>query len=342
MYWECMNNITILIPTFNRLNLVKKTINSCFQQSCKKFDLVVIDNCSSDGTLEYLRDLKQKNTDLQIIINKTNIGPTPSVRKALACIQTPWVTILCDDDYLEKDFIESSIDILEATEKKIVTVGYSVVNIDGNIKKKFIYARQTMNVNEALIKILDGKHTVAGVSGFFFKIEDHKYQKLYDYPKGFLTDTMLIIEKVLEGSGIEVIDKILYNRLEWDDNESLFSIQNMKLYFQALLIFGGDLKKHSNDYSLILTDSTKTRMQIVMPLNQFLRIVIMPIFLKGILSSPDLENFQDIIEKYDTRYKFHSTILKLCFPFMTRHSFFLRTVIYKFLLKLRNVKNRIS
>ena len=59
----------------------------------------------------------------------------------------------------------------------------------------------------------------------------------------------LIMEKILEGDGVELINKVLYYKLEWANNESSFSIDNKLSYFKALLYFGADLKNLANRYS---------------------------------------------------------------------------------------------
>lgn len=340
-----MKKLTILIPTHNRLNLLKKAIQSCIKQSCSEFNLMIIDNCSIDGTVEYLVALNKTYPHIQMIFNQSNIGPFESGQKALNIIQTEWVTILCDDDYLDKDFIHYSINILKSTQKHIVSVGYAVVNEIDIVQKRFVYDGKILDINESMLKFLNGDINLAGISGFFFKVNTnngHKFQELYNYPKGFLTDTMLIVEKILQGDGIELIDKILYYKLEWSNNESAYSIENMLLYFQALLQFGNDMKKNIKNYSSKLSYKSKSAMLSSMPLPQFIRIIIMPIFFKGIVQRKDLNRFEQIANEYNKEYMKHYYILRIASLILTKHTFRFRKSLYLTLLKIRNVKNSFS
>jgi len=334
--------ITILIPTYNRLKLLQKAVNSCLFQKSKSFNLLIIDNCSTDGTKEYLENLNFSN--INIIYNMDNYGARISTEKALNLVKTKWVTILSDDDYLEDSFIKSSMEVLKTTDKGIVSVGFNTVDVNENIIHTYLYGRQTLDRNDAMTKALNGENIVAGVSGFFFisdKIINNKTHLLFDYPKGFLTDTMLIMKGIIEYDGIEVIDEVLYNRLEWDSSESSFSLDNMKLYFEALLMFGHDLKKVSDEYNF--KKEVRTIINRRLPLESFLRIVFLPIFFKTSLSYRDLLDFKTIIINNDKRYILYWFYMLLFFPFMTKYSFYIRNNLYQNLKKIKKyVKKTIS
>ena len=52
--------ISVVIPTYNRIALVERAIDSVLRQSIKPFDIIVVDDGSDDGTSEMIK----KNTDL--------------------------------------------------------------------------------------------------------------------------------------------------------------------------------------------------------------------------------------------------------------------------------------
>ena len=72
-------------------------------------------------------------------------------------IHSKWISILCDDDYLDENFILHSLKILENTEKCIVAVGYHIVNEYGELLKSFVYDRKILDVDNAVCDFLDGK-----------------------------------------------------------------------------------------------------------------------------------------------------------------------------------------
>ena len=65
------NLVSVIIPTFNRLNKLIKAIDSVQKQTYKNYEIIVVDNSSVDGTVEYLNKL---NDDKIVKINIHNNG----------------------------------------------------------------------------------------------------------------------------------------------------------------------------------------------------------------------------------------------------------------------------
>ena len=88
--------LTIAIPTFNRLALLKDTVNSLapFHNSTD-VEIVIIDNCSSDGTWQWLNSLKDKNR-IQVLKNNTNLGIEGNIIQALFSGFGKYVWLLSD------------------------------------------------------------------------------------------------------------------------------------------------------------------------------------------------------------------------------------------------------
>ena len=318
--------ITIILPTYNRLALLQKAIESCMSQTVKMFDLLIIDNCSSDGTQEYLKNLNLNDIKLTIIINEKNIGPKLSLEKAINASTSRWITILSDDDYFEDNFIEESLHILKTTKKGIISVGFRMIDASNNTLKTFLFNRQTLDASEAIIKTLNFTNTIAGISGFFFL---NKNIDLKDYPRGFFGDMYLYIKCMLEYDGLEVINKILYNKLQWENNESAFSIDNWKLFFEASILFHNDLEAFSKNYKL--NKLAEMLMTNKIPIKVFLRAFILPIFFRGIMTFTDLKDIKSIVLRNDNTYMKYYLIFVIFYPFLTKHSLKIRRNLYKIL-----------
>ena len=57
---ENPNLITVMVPTYNRIDKLKRCVESIFNQTCSDFDLVISDNASTYGTKEYLESFRDK------------------------------------------------------------------------------------------------------------------------------------------------------------------------------------------------------------------------------------------------------------------------------------------
>ncbi len=100
----------VVIVTYNRVELLKECISCAMNQSKKFHEIIVIDNCSSDNTFEYLSDLT--SNDRSKIINyhrlKKNLGGAGGFNYALSKVSEDidWVLIIDDDAMLQPNYTE--------------------------------------------------------------------------------------------------------------------------------------------------------------------------------------------------------------------------------------------
>ncbi|MFY7885918.1 MAG: glycosyltransferase family 2 protein [Dolichospermum sp.] len=93
---------SIVITTYNRLSFLKRAIESAQKQTIP-CEIVVVDDCSNDGTAEYLQSLGK------LIIfrrNPQNLGQSFSVNLGVETAQGDWIKLIDDDDYLDPNCLE--------------------------------------------------------------------------------------------------------------------------------------------------------------------------------------------------------------------------------------------
>jgi glycosyltransferase involved in cell wall biosynthesis len=88
---------SIVIPTFNRVGLLRETVESALrQEGFGDYEVVVVDDCSEDGTWDYLRGLRDPR--LKAIRNEPRLGMGPNWNKAVRSSAGRFVFLLQDDD----------------------------------------------------------------------------------------------------------------------------------------------------------------------------------------------------------------------------------------------------
>ena len=99
--------ISVLIPTYNRLGLLKRALESVLQQTYENLEVVVSDNCSTDGTHEYCRNIiSGTSRNLIYIKQDLNIGPIENLKRALQASSGVYISFVADDDYVECRYID--------------------------------------------------------------------------------------------------------------------------------------------------------------------------------------------------------------------------------------------
>jgi len=104
--------ITIVIPTFNRKNLFKLTLDSVKAQTCSEFECIITDNCSTDGCYEIASEYAQIDNRFKVYKNSQNIGPVNNWLAGIKRVKSKWVKILFSDDILDPSFIEVMTNII--------------------------------------------------------------------------------------------------------------------------------------------------------------------------------------------------------------------------------------
>lgn len=101
-----MNNISIVIPTYNRLSTLKKVIDSYVNQNGVK-EIIIIDDYSSDHTEEYFSQISKKYKQIKYLRNKENMGAPYSRNRAIDVAKGEYVFMGEDDLYLPNNFLNT-------------------------------------------------------------------------------------------------------------------------------------------------------------------------------------------------------------------------------------------
>lgn len=98
--------VTVYIPTFNRVELLKRAVESVRQQTHQNLEIIIVDDCSTDDTHEYLEEIAKQDSRIRYFIKEKNSGACVSRNIAIENAKGEFITGLDDDDYFLKDRIE--------------------------------------------------------------------------------------------------------------------------------------------------------------------------------------------------------------------------------------------
>ena len=103
--------ISVVIPTFNRISLVARAIDSVLKQSLNPYEIIVVDDGSDDGTSEMIQN-KYKSVKL---IQQQNNGVSAARNNGIKHAKGDWIALLdSDDEWIEKK-LENQVDRLIKT-----------------------------------------------------------------------------------------------------------------------------------------------------------------------------------------------------------------------------------
>lgn len=173
--------ISIYMPTKNRVSILKRAVNSVLDQTYTNWELIVIDDASTDGTAEYLSKLTKENTKIQYYSNKVSYGACVARNKAISMSNGSLITGLDDDD----EFLNNRLELLLSNysdEYSFVSTGWTLKPYGINAIKDWLRQRiicksglisseDLLSLNHIGNQVLVKKERLVALGGFDEKLE---------------------------------------------------------------------------------------------------------------------------------------------------------------------------
>ncbi len=162
--------ISIIIPTYNRYNLLEKTINSVLNQTYKNWELIVVDDGSTDGTDVLVNELSHKDSRIRYFWQK-NSGESVARNKGFVMAKGEYVAFLDSDDLWHKNNLESKFNTIKLADPSVAGVFSSVLLIDkeGQELSPQIIGRITDDSQLSFERFIDGNPIYGGPSNVLFR-----------------------------------------------------------------------------------------------------------------------------------------------------------------------------
>jgi glycosyltransferase involved in cell wall biosynthesis len=113
---ECENNdskVSVIIPVFNAEKFIEKSINSVLDQTCQNFEIIVVDDASTDDSLKIIKKMSKQNDKIKIIEHKQNTGRAGAMNSGLKEAKGNYIAFLDADDIIEKEKLNEQIKVFE-------------------------------------------------------------------------------------------------------------------------------------------------------------------------------------------------------------------------------------
>ena len=106
--------VTIVIPNYNGKHFMEPCLSSLSEQTYKDFHILVVDNASSDGSIEYM---EENYPDIELIKLQKNFGFSKAVNIGIQHSRTPYVILLNNDTTVDTRYVEEMVKAIEKSPK---------------------------------------------------------------------------------------------------------------------------------------------------------------------------------------------------------------------------------
>lgn len=121
--------ISVIMSAYNAEKTITKAIKSVLNQSYSNLELIIVNDCSIDKTLDKIKEFNDSR--IILVNNETNLGAGMARRIGLTKITGDYTTFIDSDDYIEPDMYKTYVNYILQYNADIVTGGY-IVESDNN------------------------------------------------------------------------------------------------------------------------------------------------------------------------------------------------------------------
>lgn len=225
--------ISIILPVYNAEKTVGKTIQSVIDQDCKDWELIVIDDYSSDNSLNIIKNIAKKDSRIRVFCNSQNLGPAASRNLGIENAKGKYIGFIDADDTYRNNFISIMISNSENYETEITWCNYIVrssknnesIEVSNSIQKNKIFS----NLNAVSFFFYNNSGLGSVCNKVYLKDFVDKYNLRFNTLRIRAEDwefNLLAFSKVTR---IVLIEDYLYNYFQ-QNNHSLMSCYRKEDY----------------------------------------------------------------------------------------------------------------
>jgi len=232
---------SILIPSFNNANYLENCIQSIIDQSYQNFEIIIVDDCSTDNSQQIMKKLKKKFINkIKCFYNNVNIGTYKTLNKALELSNGIYITKLDPDDKFHMNRLQ---------EDKRYLLNYKIV-ISNYIRESEYNTKYYHNPNTEIKEKSKYPHSMIS----FHKDILKKSGNYLNCRFGGDTEFYLRLKCLFPKKDFYFNDKVLYIALNKKNNDQLTKIftndrRKLLLYYINILhkFYNEKITKKKND-----------------------------------------------------------------------------------------------
>lgn len=128
--------VSVIMAAYNAEAYIEEAISSVIRQTVSDWELIVLDDGSSDHTFEIMERLGKTDSRIQVLKNARNMGVARTRNAGIDRCSGKYVAFLDSDDIWNPDKLEKQVALAESTGAGIVYCSYGIVDAEGNKNKE--------------------------------------------------------------------------------------------------------------------------------------------------------------------------------------------------------------
>ena len=156
-----MNNlVSIITPSYNSKRFIKETVDSVVAQTYQNWEMIIVDDCSKDDSVEYIENLIQNDLRIKLIALEKNVGAAEARNKALEVAQGRYIAFLDSDDIWLSHKLDTQLKFMQKKNYAFTFSSYIPFSENGEEEYKIINAPKELDYSKYCKNTIIGCLTV--------------------------------------------------------------------------------------------------------------------------------------------------------------------------------------
>lgn len=135
--------VSVIIPVYNAEKVVKFTLDSVINQTYKNLEIICVNDCSKDNSLEILNEYAKKDKRIKVLSNEKNSGVAQTRNNGLKIATGEYIAFVDSDDIWDLTKTEKQIDFMLTSDYKLAFTSVKFIDNDGSdTGKTFIVPKE--------------------------------------------------------------------------------------------------------------------------------------------------------------------------------------------------------
>jgi len=217
--------VSVIVPVYNSENFIENCINSIINQTYKNIEVILVDDGSTDNSLEFCK--KYESTKVKVF-HKENSGVSSTRNYGMEKMNGEYFTFIDSDDYIDSNYIETMVSNL-TDDLTLISVPYIQVH---NNDFKMIKFKDFYDLNTFIDDFLSNKIIGSCCKYLFQTNKVKKYKIKFDINTGYMEDSIFLIEYLTKLSikNIKVINNDSYYYYVINNLSATHSKDSLKMF----------------------------------------------------------------------------------------------------------------
>lgn len=152
--------VSIIMPSYNSKDFISDSIQSVMSQTYSNWELIIVDDCSTDGTQALLAEWEQADKRIHVKYRKENGGAAMARNMAIDNASGRYIAFLDSDDRWKPHKLELQLGFMQENSYAFTFSSYEYITRDGESLKKWVHAPKVISYQDMLKNTIVGCLTV--------------------------------------------------------------------------------------------------------------------------------------------------------------------------------------